>query len=374
VSSQAKSHGGTHLLPSKLIHRLINYRWCFYINLPFGGAVLVFLYFAFEDVPAILAKLSFREKIARLDIFGTIVFVPCMVCFLLALQWGGQQYKWSDGRVIALLILSGALFIIFVLLQLFQNEQSTTVPPRLMKQRTIVAGMWYSFTLGSAFMIVVYYLSIWFQAIKGDSALTSGYSTVPFLLSVVASSAISGILISKTGYCNPFIIAGAVLSPIGAGLFTLFTPTTGHPMWIGVEFLFGLGVGLGLQQATIAAQTVLDKEDAPTGISIVYFGQRLGGTISVAIGQNILDNELIKGLSRISNVDINPESIVKTGATDLRKIFDAQQLSQVLTVYNRAIVLVLLVFYSAVGFSVAAVIGAFALEWKSVKKTHAQDN
>jgi hypothetical protein len=311
------------------------------------------------------------EKIARLDMFGTIVFVPCMVCFLLALQWGGQKYRWSDGRIIALLLLSGVLFIIFMLLQLLQNERSTTLPPRLIKQRTIAAGTWYSFTLGSAFMIVVYYLPMWFQAIKGDSALTSGYSTIPFLLSVVVSSTISGILISKTGYCNPFIIAGAVISPIGAGLFTLFTPSVGHPMWIGVEFIFGLGVGLGLQQATIAAQTVLDKEDAPTGISIVYFGQRLGGTISVAIGQNILDNQLIKGLSRISDAGINPQSVVKTGATDLRKVLNAQQLSAVLNVYNGAIILV---FYSAVGFSIAAAFGAFALEWKSVKRPQTRDD
>ena len=311
--------------------------------------------------------MSVREKIARLDIYGTIIFVPCIVCLLLALQWGGQQYAWSDGRIIALLTLFGALLVVFIIIQLWRGE-SATVPPRIAKQRTIAAGAFYSFTLGSAFMMVVYYLSIWFQAIKGDSAIRSGYSTLPFILSLVVASIFSGGLVGRIGYYNPSIITGAILAPIGAGLLTLFKPTTGHPMWIGFQVLFGFGVGMGLQQSNIAAQTVLDKKDSPTGISLVFFGQGLGGTISVAIGQNILDNKLISGLSKISGV--NAQDIINAGATELRTMFDEQQLSEVLVVYNHAIVMV---FYTAVGFACAAILGAVAMEWKSVKKNRIKD-
>ncbi|MCJ1423860.1 hypothetical protein MMC29_001745 [Sticta canariensis] len=90
----------------------VTWRWCFYINLPIGAAVLFFLFFVVEDTPAALAHLSIREKVARLDIYGTFIFVPCIVCLLLALQWGGQQYAWSDGRIIALLTLFGVLLIV----------------------------------------------------------------------------------------------------------------------------------------------------------------------------------------------------------------------------------------------------------------------
>lgn len=337
------------------------------MNLPIGAAVLVFLYFVVEDTPAALANLPVSEKIARLDIYGTIIFVPCIVCLLLALQWGGQQYAWSDGRIITLLTLFGALLIVFILIQLWQKE-SATLPPRIAKQRTIAAGAFYSFTLGSAFMMVIYYLSIWFQAIKGDSAIRSGYSTLPFILSLVVASIFSGALVGRIGYYNPSLITGAILAPIGAGLLTLFKPATGHPMWIGIQVLFGFGVGMGLQQTNIAAQTVLDKKDAPTGISLVFFGQGPGGTISVAIGQNILDKGLISGLSSISGV--NARDIINAGATELRSMFDEQQLSEVLVVYNHAIVVV---FYIAAGFACAAILGAVAMEWKSVKKNQVKD-
>lgn len=340
----------------------VSWRWCFYINLPIGALVLVFLFFAIEDTAPALGDLPFREKLSRVDIPGTLIFVPCMVCLLLALQWGGQQYPWSDGRIIALFVLFGVLLIVFIGIQIWRQE-AATVPPRIIRQRTIASGLFYSFCLGASFMLVVYYISIWFQAIKGDSAIRSGISTLPFILSLVVASIISGVFVTKVGYYNPSILAGAVLTPIGAGLLTLFTPTTAHPMWIGVQVLFGFGVGLGLQQTNIAAQAVLDKKDAPTGVSVVFFGQGLGGTISVAIGQNVLDNKLIQGLSGVNG--ITPQTIANTGATELRSVFSAAQLPTVLKVYNHALVVV---FYIGLAFSLAAIFGGVLMEWKSVKK------
>ncbi|OCT45375.1 putative HC-toxin efflux carrier TOXA [Cladophialophora carrionii] len=339
----------------------VTWRWCFYINLPIGAIVLAFLYFAVADVPPALGELPFREKLSRIDIPGTLVFIPCIVCLLLALQWGGQQYAWANGRVIALLVLFGVLLVVFIVIQIVRQEYAT-VPPRIAKQRTIAFGGCYSFCLGSAFMITVYYLSIWFQAIKGDSAIKSGYSTLPFILSLVVASILSGAFVSKIGYYNPSILAGAILGPIGSGLFTLFRVDTAHPMWIGVQVLFGFSVGVGLQQTNIAAQAVLEKKDAPTGVSLVFFFQGLGGTISVSLAQNILDNKLVSGLRGIG--DITAHDIVSTGATELRKAFTRQQLPEVLAVYNHALVIV---FYVALAFSCASIFGALGMEWKSLK-------
>ncbi|EXJ73953.1 uncharacterized protein A1O5_02247 [Cladophialophora psammophila CBS 110553] len=344
----------------------ISWRWCFYINLPIGAVVLAFLFLVIENTPPALGDLPFKEKLDRIDIPGTLVFIPCIVCLLLALQWGGQKYDWSNGRIIALLVLFGVLLIIFIIIQ-FWRKESGTIPPRIAKQRTIATGGFYAFCLGSSFMIAVYYLSIWFQAIKGDSAIRSGYSTLPFILALVVASIISGAFVSRLGYYNPSILAGGVLTPIGAGLLTLFTTHTAHPMWIGAQVLYGFGVGLGLQQTNIAAQAVLDKKDAPTGVSLVFFCQGIGGTISVAIAQNVLDNKLISGLKGFSN--ISPHDIANTGATQLRQAFSPQQLPEVLRVYNHALVIV---FYVALGYSCAAILGGLGMEWKTLKREKAK--
>lgn len=322
---------------------------------------MVFLYFIVDNTEPALGHLTLKQKIARVDIPGTLVFVPCIVCLLLVLQWGGSQYAWSNWRIILLFVMFGVLLLVFIGIQFWQQE-SATVPPRIAKNRTIYSGMFYSFCLGSSFMIAVYYLSIWFQAVKGDSAIRSGFSTLPFILSLVIGSILSGIFVSKVGWYNPSLIAASILASIGAGVMTTFKTTTAHPMWIGIQVVYGFGIGIGMQQTNIAAQTVLDKKDAPTGISVVFLGQGLGGAIGVAMAQTILNSRLISGLSNVAN--ISPEVVVNTGATNLRTLLSGAQLQTVLKVYNQGLVET---FDAATAFACASIIGALAIEWKSTK-------
>lgn len=70
-------------------------------------------------------------------------------------------------------------------------------------------------------MMIVYYVSIWFQIIKGETAIRSGFSTLPFILSLVDASTYLGVLVSRIGYYNPSLISGAIIAPIGIGLFSL---------------------------------------------------------------------------------------------------------------------------------------------------------
>ena len=219
--------------------------------------------------------------INQFDPFGLVVFLPMVVCLLLALQWGGSRYPWHDGRIIALLVIFGILVIVFIGIQ-FWKKDNATVPPRIMKQRSVASGAWFSMCVGSSFFVLVYYLPIWFQAIKGVSAVRSGIMNSTFhdlaLLkrftdrlyfssydSIPCSCLyISGVSITALGYYTPFVLAAPVLMSIGAGLLTTFKTTTPHEKWIGYQVIFGLGMGMGMQQTMIMVQTVLPKEDIAT--------------------------------------------------------------------------------------------------------------
>lgn len=133
-------------------------------------------------------------------------------------------------------------------------------------------------------------------------------------------------------------------------------------MWIGVQVLFGVGVGAGMQQANTAAQTVLSRKDSPTGIAIMMFGMTLGGSIASSVAQNILNNKLISGLSSIPGFDAR--SIVNTGATELRHELPIKYLPEVLYVYNNALTSV---FHVAVVTGCLTVLGSGTMEWRSVK-------
>ncbi|KAJ7226633.1 hypothetical protein B0H12DRAFT_1148950 [Mycena haematopus] len=204
----------------------VSWRWC---NLPIGAVT-----FARRTKQT----MTLTERINQFDPFGTVIFVPAIVCLLLALQWGGSKYPWKDGHM-------------------------ATVPPRIAKNRSIATGMWYALCLGSSFFILVYFLPIWFQAIKGVSAVK----------------------------------------------------------------------------------------------------QTLGGALFVSVAQNVFTNKLKDGLA--SHVPgLNPAIVLNAGATSLRNAVDPQYLPAVISAYNDALVSA---FYVSVAMACLSLVGALAIEWKSVK-------
>lgn len=101
------------------------------------------------------------------------------------------------------------------------------------------------------------------------------------LLGVVSMAMISGGLITLIGYYVPFMIMSTIVASIGMGVLATLKPTSGSPTWIGYEALFGLGIGAGLMQAVLIAQTVLSDDDIATGTATLIFFQTMGGAIMV---------------------------------------------------------------------------------------------
>lgn len=86
----------------------VTWRWCFYINLPLGGVTILVILFVFKPKPRKgVDDQTWLQKASHFDWIGTAVLIPCIVCLLLALQWGGYEYPWSNGRIIALFVLFG---------------------------------------------------------------------------------------------------------------------------------------------------------------------------------------------------------------------------------------------------------------------------
>jgi len=186
---------------------------------------------------------------------------------------------------------------------------------------------------------------------------------LPLILSLVVVSLVAGGLITKIGYYTPFMIASSIIMAIGAGLICTFKPDTGHEKWIGYQVVYGVGVGLGMQQILIAVQAALPLEDVPIGTAIMMFSQTLGGALFISVGQNVFTNQLIKNL--VKNVpDLNPGLVISTGATELQHIISSEFLPRVLSAYNTAIVQC---FYVSVAMAAFSLLGSVFVEWKSVK-------
>lgn len=325
---------------------------------------------------------SLAQILAQLDLLGTALFVPGIVCLLLALQWGGVYYAWANVRIVVLFVLFGLIMLAFVALQIVLKDRAT-VPVRIAAQRTIAFASFFSLCNGAAFFVFVYFMPIWvsrqdcvelivtttdrsqFQAIKGVNAVSSGVYILPLILANVAGTILSGGIVSKFGYYGPFFLASSVLMSIGAGLCTLLKVDSSQARWAGFQFIFGLGVGLGFQQPSLAAQAALEMQDVPIGTAIMTFMQVLGGALFIAVAQNVFTSRLVEYVLALNIPGLDPQSIIRTGATGLRTAFDDSRLPGILQAYNRAVVKTLQV---GLVLSCLCLLGSVGIEWKNIRK------
>lgn len=337
------------------------WRWCFYINLPIGAVTMAIMFLFFDMDPPNRENLSVVQQIQRLDPVGIFFLVPSIICLILALQWGGTTYSWSSPTIIGLLVTFAVLLIIFGIVETLTPE-TAMAPPRVVLNRSVAGSMIFTFLNYGSVMAIAYYLAIWFQVAKGLSATHAGINTIPMVIAMVVASVISAKITQRIGYYIPGMIVCSVLSAVGAGLLSTMTRFSDHSYWIGYQVLFGLGLGCGGQQASLAAQRALPKKDVPLGLALGFLMQQLGGAVFLSVCQNIFATKLVDQLSGVAGLDA--QEIVNTGATAIRTIVPADEVDAVVDAYNFGVTRC---FVIAAALSAGTILGVALMEWKSIK-------
>lgn len=212
--------------------------------------------------------------------------------------------------------------------------------------------------------MMAYYIPIYFQSIKGSSAVHSGIQLLPLMISVVISSIFWGIVIGKIGYYTPILIGGAMFLTVGAGLITTWKVDSKTGIWFGYQVIMGLGAGSSFQIPLIAVQCVLDLKDIPSGAALVSFSQSIGGAILIAVAQSLFSNNLLKGLdSRIAD-KATIQQIIAAGATGFRHTIDPSYLPAVYASYQSGLVAAYKVSLTSAAL---ALLASFFVEFRSLK-------
>ncbi|KAH7020779.1 major facilitator superfamily domain-containing protein [Microdochium trichocladiopsis] len=366
-----------------LIDWLRTWRGCFGINLPLGAAAIVFIVFGFKGDVGLISRTA--HHLREFDILGTFLMLPAITTFLLALQWGGNRHPWTDSRIIALFVLSAVLLGAFAWRQRVLLESRATLPPRIVKMRSVLAGAWFTACTNATLAVTEYYVTIYFQGVRGLSAMQSGLMMLPMLIGITVGGLLSGVGISRMGYYNPFMIAATLLAPVAAGLLTttgLDDPDAKVPSLLG---FLGVAVGLGIQTPTIALQTVMKPADLPMGIALLGFGATMGNAVwivvSAALFQGRLGVEIAAHLASAAGgggggagaaaggeVLGNLTHTILTGEVGLSEIRDlvgGDRLRDVLLGYDEALTQTM---YLPLALTIAMVVGCVFTEWQSVKK------
>ncbi|KAH7392460.1 major facilitator superfamily transporter [Phaeosphaeria sp. MPI-PUGE-AT-0046c] len=329
----------------------IGWRWCFWINLPMGGATFLMLMLLFSDPKPSDKSISFRRKLILLDPVSNLLFIPGLTSLFLALSWAGTKYPWNDGKVIGLLVTFAVLVTTFSFNQRRLGDNAA-LPPRILKNRNVVASAIFALCSQSAIQVLEYYLPT-----------KSGYMMTPIVVGSMLGLFLCGSGTSILGYYTPFMLFSSFASPVFAGLITTFGVRTEFVRLILYTGASGLASGLAFNVPFSAVQTVLSTEDVSMGLSIVLFAQHFGPAVSVAIAQVIFTNQLSSNLDGLMP-NVTSRDIGDSGLMEIAGRAPPVLHSEVLGEISRSLSTT---WYVAVGYTCATLVGSLLMEWRSVK-------
>lgn len=202
------------------------------MNLPVGALVCVLLLSTripeqCKKEPALTVLPKFLKTF---DLLGFALFAPAAIMCLMALEWGGKQYPWSNSRIIGLFVGSGVTTVVFLAWE-YKMGKDAMVPFHLLKPRVAYASYIVIAMIFGLTMIVAYYQPIYFQAVRGESPLTSGVNLLPMILSQLVMAVISGVLSVFPPASLLYLSMSSLLGPLPLQrdvLITLSVPQPGN--------------------------------------------------------------------------------------------------------------------------------------------------
>ncbi|KAJ5652344.1 hypothetical protein N7507_009770 [Penicillium longicatenatum] len=293
------------------------WRWCFLLVLPLGVISIILNLLVIPSLPPwpiaketeskldqkleSWTKVSWQDKSIWLkrallvDITGYLLITSALVCFILAVQWGGDAYAWGSSVVIGLFV----GFFAILAAWLFWECKTTwpLVMPRIFLDRTVAGATIMAMLNLMCNLFAATYLPVLYEAGRGVSSLKAGILVIPFLMSVVMVQALQGFIMTWTKHFWTWGLVAPIFLAIGGGLLFTVGGDTKSSTIIGYQIIYGTGVGLVQNVPYIAVQADSTSEAISSKIATVSFGQLFGGLCGPVIGGAILDSELTTRLA-----------------------------------------------------------------------------
>jgi EmrB/QacA subfamily drug resistance transporter len=250
----------------------VGWHWIFYVNIPIGIVALIVIQRLLPTVKSASASRNF-------DLIGGAIFTVAMVFLLVGLT-NKQFNDWTAPSVGGFILVGIVGSLLFVLAESRASEP--IVPLDLWRSRTYSASMVSTFFAAFAFFGAIVFLPRWFQVVEGFSPTNSGLAALPLMVGLIASSVVSGLLVSKTGRYKWLLVGAIATMGLATLLMTQLTKDTPVPIvWVWM-FIAGLGVGPTFSVFTIVIQNAVPFRQLGVATSNLTFFRQIGGTIALA--------------------------------------------------------------------------------------------
>ncbi|MHC8419735.1 MFS transporter [Streptomyces sp. NB004] len=265
----------------------LSWRWCFYINVPFGLVTMA--------VVAVVLKLPRPRVKARLDVLGALLLAAASTCLVLLTSWGGTEYAWGSKVILGLAAGAAASTVLFLVAERFAPEP--IIPLRLFRDSVFNVTGLVGLVIGVALFGAASYLPTFLQMVDGASATESGLLMLPMMGGIVVASIASGQLISRTGHYRSHPILGSALSVVGMWLLSRLDEDTSrlnYSIWMAV---LGAGIGMVMPVLVLAVQNSVRPADLGTATSANNYFRQIGGSVGAAIFGTLFADRLTDALA-----------------------------------------------------------------------------
>lgn len=219
--------------------------------------------------------------------------------FLFGMEFGGVQHPW-DSPIVICLIIFGVLAWGLAMLAEWKIAKYPIIPHRLFKEWYNILILLICFCHGFVFIAGAYYLPLYFQTVLLATPIMSGVYLLPMVLSLSILSAVTGVIMKKTGRFREMIQLGLFFMTLGFGLFINLKPYISWPRIIIFQLIAGTGVGPNFQAPLVAFQANIRPADMATATATFGFIRQLSTSMSVVLGTVIYQNVIGNQAARLS--------------------------------------------------------------------------
>lgn len=327
-----------------LIADSLDWRWVFFLNLPFSlGALVVFV--AALNMPANPVR-------RRVDFLGAALLGGFGACALLVTEWGGTRYPWTSSAIAALA--TGAVLLAGCFVWRSLTAAEPLVSLALMRNPVFRAMMPISLIAGVGVAGGLLYVSGYLQIGRGLSTGRSGLLVLCMAAGILASIPVARAIVALLGRFTYLLVAAGVIQAVVLALFGGLGPDTSYWLVGAGCFVLGIGIGQSLGLGLQFMQSSVATSDLGVATSSLRFCQQLGTAAGFALYSTLVARYLDSHLTGAA------------GAANVHGDLDTSALAHLPPAQHRAAVGVFihatdLVFVVAAAISLAAGLLAFSI-------------
>jgi EmrB/QacA subfamily drug resistance transporter len=261
----------------------LNWRWIFFVNLPV--CLLVLLLSA-----RIMSNRKGSGALQRLDLLGLLLLSPACATIVYGFAEAGSRGSFTDTRAVISLLIGVALLVAFCVHAL-RTRIEPLIDLRLFRARGFAASAAVLFLSGITLFGVIILLPLYYQQVRGQSALHAGLLLSPLGVGMGAGLVISGRLTDRIGP-RPIVWTGLVLAAAGTVVFSQVGMDTSQLELAGALLISGAGMGTVIVPVMATSYRGLRSDLIPRATSAVRIFQQLGGALGGAMLAVILQRQV----------------------------------------------------------------------------------